>query len=156
MSSNDNTVFAVEKKKNFFDVGKSINTRTYAHDIDNSQKWDVNEYMLNTLFSMTPDSLIVANEANKFTINDSKMLYDFYYHLLPFNPRRYGKWHKSSKDEHNEIVEKIMQVYCYSREKAVQCLDIFLGNDEALEFLNSETDEGGKTTARKSKAKKES
>lgn len=145
----DELSYEVSKKVNFFDIAKSINQGKYIKDIDDTTKYDCNTYMLGILFSNTPDSVLVANEANKFTINNPRMHYDFYYHLLPFNPKRYGKWHKSVKDTNEETIEKIMEVYCYSREKAVQCLQLILQNKEAMEYINEVVSEGGTSTTKR-------
>lgn len=142
-------VYEVSKRMNFFDVAKSINHAKYIPDIADTTKYDVNPYMLGVLYSNTPDSVLIANEANKFTIDSPKMYYDFYYHLLPYNPKRYGTWHKSSKDTHDELIKKIMQVYGYSREKAIHVLGVIANNPEAIAYIEEATAIGGSATKRK-------
>ena len=56
--------------------------------------------------------------------------YRFYYHLLPKNPRRYGKWHK--RPVVDDDIKLIKQVYGYNTERALEVLPMLQSNLPAL------------------------
>lgn len=116
---------------NPFDVTKNINSKTGRIDFgDKANK--VPLFVVNKVFSNTIDSLMYANEVNKFSMNDNQLAYDFYYYALP-KKKRFGKYNKKSKDTHDtELLEAIMEVYKYSTEKALQCIDILADNREDI------------------------
>lgn len=131
-------------KSNPFDFVKEINNkngRTLFNDDD-----DFNSFIINKVFSNTPDSVLYANEANKFSIADKQMEYDFYYYGLPKSYSRYGKWNKKSKHSDDETIAMIQKVYSYSREKAESVVEILAPHIDVLKEL---TYEGGVVGKRK-------
>jgi len=110
---------------NPFDVAKNINSKTGNISFGDKAK-KVPMFVVNKTFSNTIDSLMYANEVNKFSIDDNQMSYDFYYYALP-KKKRFGKYNKKPKADEvydSEFVDAIMEVYKYSTEKALQCTDI--------------------------------
>ena len=66
------------------------------------------------------DTLLLVNELNVRSGIDSDVAYDYLISVIP-KRKRYNTWIKSQT---NLDIDLIMNVYSYSREKAVQALEI--------------------------------
>lgn len=117
---------------NPFDIASNINKKLGHLSVD---KDSFSSFVLNKIYSNTPDSIYWANEANRFTIDDNQMLYDFYYSGLK-KSNRYGKWHKQATDKEEEAILEIMECYQYSREKALEVLPILIANIDEIKEAN--------------------
>lgn len=79
---------------------------------------DYPAYVVNKHFSFSPDTLLYANEINKWTNQlSSKQLYDFWFYALP-KSKSFTKWIKSTEDR--EEIELIKEYYGCSELKAKQ------------------------------------
>jgi hypothetical protein len=77
-------------------------------------------FLVNKSLSYFPDTLLYANEMNKYHFLDKKI--QFYYLLNSVRPRkRFAKW---SKRDDSENVEAIRLYYGYSIDKAYQALSV--------------------------------
>lgn len=118
---------------NPFDISKNINSKTGRIVFgDSANKAPM--FVVNKVFSNTIDSLMYANEVNKFSIDDNQMAYDFYYYSLP-KKKRFGKYNKKLKaeDVHDvEFVNAVMELYHYSKDKALQCIDNLTNHREDI------------------------
>ena len=77
-------------------------------------------YIVNRVLSQHLDSVLYANEMNKYYSLDRKMQYDFYINSL--KPRkRISPWTKRDTLEHLELVK---EYYGYSHNKAIAALRI--------------------------------
>ena len=77
-------------------------------------------YIVNRSFSQHLDSVLYANEMNKYYSLDRKMQYDFYINSL--KPRkRYSSWTKRDTLENLDLVK---EYYGYNHNKAVAALRI--------------------------------
>ncbi len=98
-----------------FDVAKNINQKTGVLD-------DVainDAYMLNAIFANTQDTVLLANESNRFISTMPKnAAYRFLYGATLKNPRRFGKWFK--KPVADSDIKLIMEIYGYSKTKAIE------------------------------------
>ena len=94
-------------------------------------------FIINKCLSGFTDSVLFANEMNKYHFLDKKMQYDFYINSLkprkPFTP-----WVRKETLEHLELVK---QYYGYKHNKAVAALRI-LTNSE-LDEIKKLLDTGG-------------
>ena len=98
---------------------------------------DYNPFIVNRQFSYFPDTIFIANEANRLNNTPSRSLFDFYRFMV--DPRkRYAKWGKPVKHENIEI---LMKTYDISLNKALDIVDLF--SKEELKKL-SEICYGGK------------
>jgi len=94
-------------------------------------------FIINKCLSGFTDSILFANEMNKYHQLDKKMQYDFYINSL--KPRkRFTPWVRKETLEHLELVK---QYYGYSHNKAVAALRI-LTNSE-LDEIKKLLDTGG-------------
>lgn len=96
-------------------------------------------FMINRALSQYYDTVLIANEVNRFSsILDPKLQYDFLYYLVP-KKRRFAKWAKSSK---NDIINTIVDVYNVSIKKSEEICDLLSEKD--IENLKSYLNRGGK------------
>lgn len=121
-----------------FDVVKNINSKEGHIDFDDDFK--LNSFMLNRVFSNTLDSNQYAYVANMFSIDDSQMLYDFYYYGLN-KAKRFGKWYKQEKHNDENFIVAICKVFGYNRKIAYDMYDILLEKRDDIIRL---ADDGGR------------
>jgi hypothetical protein len=94
-------------------------------------------YIINKCMAYHTDSVLFANEMNKYPELDKKMQYDFYINSL--NPRRrFSPWVKKQTLEHLELVK---EYYGYNHNKALQALRIL--TTEQLDKIKKALNKGG-------------
>lgn len=110
-----------------FDYLNNINQGQTGSTLDTS---DYVPFMINRGLSYHQDTILLANEMNRYPNTPHKMQYDFFKNSV--RPRkRFAKWHKSEKITKN--IEIVMKVYNYSREKAESVIDL-LTEDQLKEL----------------------
>lgn len=119
---------------NPFELIKSISTT--KKDILENEK-DYNAFMVNRGLSYFPDTVIYANEMNKFHHLDGRLQYHFLINTIR-KRNRFSKWNKSIESEN---INTIKQYYGYSNEKARDVLPL-LSNDK-LKTLRGRIQHGG-------------
>lgn len=102
-----------------FEVAKNINKKDGV--LDDLKGLEV--FILTKIFSNTRDTVLIANEANKWRDMKPEMVYRFFYHAIPKSKSRYGEWNK--KIAPTEDIELIMEIYGYSRKKAEDVAPLF-------------------------------
>ena len=119
---------------NPFELIKSIsNTKK---DILENEK-DYNAFMVNRGLSYFPDTVIYANEMNRFHHLDQRLQYHFLINTIR-KRNRFSKWNKSIESEN---INAIKEYYGYSNEKARDVLPL-LSNDK-LKTLRGRIQHGG-------------
>jgi len=107
----------MEKTMNPFALISSIsNTKL---DILENEK-DYNAFMVNRGLSYFPDTVIYANEMNKFHHLDGRLQFDFLINTIR-KRNRFSKWNKSNE---SEDINAIKIYYGYSNEKAHDVLPL--------------------------------
>ena len=119
---------------NPFELIKSISS-TKKHILENEK--DYNAFMVNRGLSYFPDTVIYANEMNKFHHLDSRLQYHFLINTIR-KRNRFSKWNKSIESEN---INAIKEYYGYSNEKARDVLPL-LSNDK-LKTLRGRIQHGG-------------
>ena len=122
--------------------------KEWLNSINNTKKNLINEdpslekeyppYIINRCFSGHIDSIMFANELNKYPNLDKKLQYDFFLNSLR-KKKRFSPWLR--KDQIKNI-DLIKQYYGYSNEKAKQVLNIL--TKEQLSFMRDRLETGGK------------
>ena len=119
---------------NLFELIKSIsNTKK---DILENEK-DYNAFMVNRGLSYFPDTVIYANEMNKFHHLDQRLQYHFLINTIR-KRNRFSKWNKSIESEN---INAIKQYYGYSNEKARDVLPLL--SNENLKYIRGRIQHGG-------------
>ena len=119
---------------NPFELIKSIsNTKK---DILENEK-DYNAFMVNRGLSYFPDTVIYANEMNKFHHLDQRLQYHFLINTIR-KRNRFSKWNKSIESEN---INAIKEYYGYSNEKARDVLPLL--SNENLKYIRGRIQHGG-------------
>ena len=117
----------------------SINqTKKNLIDEDPSLEKDYSPYIINRIYSGHLDSVMFANELNKYSFLDKKIQYDFYLNSLR-SKKRFSPWLRKDKIKDLDYVKRY---YGYSNEKAQQALKIL--TKEQLNFIRLKFETGGK------------
>ena len=94
-------------------------------------------FIINKCLSGQLDSLMQANEMNKFPNLDKRLQYDFYINSLR-KRKRFSPWLRKDKIKNLEAVRKY---YGFSTEKAEQALNIL--SNEQLDYIYEKLNTGG-------------
>ena len=119
---------------NPFELIKSISSS--KKDILENEK-DYNAFMVNRGLSYFPDTVIYANEMNKFHHLDSRLQYQFLINTIR-KRNRFSKWNKSIESENINAIKKY---YNYSNEKARDVLPLL--SKENLNTIRGRINYGG-------------
>jgi hypothetical protein len=117
-----------------FEFIKSISST--KKDIMENEK-DYNAFMVNRGLSYFPDTVIYANEMNKFHHLDSRLQYLFLINIIR-KRNRFSKWNKSIESENINAIKKY---YNYSNEKARDVLPLL--SNENLKTIRGRINHGG-------------
>tara|TARA_B100001093_G_C26731013_1_gene972259 strand:+ start:972 stop:1352 length:381 start_codon:yes stop_codon:yes gene_type:complete len=124
---------------NHFDYLNSINDTKKDIMVDDLAEKDYNAFMVNRGLSYYNDTVIYANEMNKYAQIDSRMQYDFLKQIIR-KRKRFSKWNKADK---SADVEVIKEYYGYSRDKAYQVLSIL--TKDQLDVIRKKISKGGRS-----------
>ena len=98
---------------------------------------DYAPYIINRCLSGNIDSILFANEMNKYSFLDKDMQYSFYLNTLR-RKKRFSPWLRTDKGTDLEIIK---QYYGYSNEKASNALKIL--TPEQINFIKQRLETGG-------------
>lgn len=116
-------------------------------DLSRSNPEDFKEsyspYVINTAFSMGIDTLLYANEMNKFPEISKQMHYDYFLHALS-KKKRYLKWYKTKNIEY---LNDVCEYYNISKEKGLDLIRIL--PETSLKTISEKLDRGGKMKGNK-------
>tara|TARA_B100000508_G_scaffold112786_1_gene91237 strand:- start:251 stop:637 length:387 start_codon:yes stop_codon:yes gene_type:complete len=121
-----------------FEFTKTINdTKHNLVDEDPEVEKDYIPFLVNRSLGYFMDTIMYANEMNRFNSLDYKLQYDFLLNII--RPRkRYSKWLKKSKNDNIDLIKKF---YGYSYTKAKDVVDIL--SEDQIEHIRSKLDTGG-------------
>lgn len=118
-----------------FEITSHINEKKGVLDVE---EVGYDAYVINRVLSNTADSVLFANEMNRYWNTPKQQQYDFYYHGLP-KKKRFGKWHKNQDDK--DSLELIQEYFGYSRRKAKDVLKLLQPH---LTEIAQELEKGGR------------
>jgi hypothetical protein len=118
---------------NPFDYVKAINEKKPVEHLEG-----YNPFLTNMSLSYTLDTVMLANEMNRFPNLHPHLQFKFLYGAVR-RGRRYGKWYKAVEAPH---LDAVMEYYGYSRQKALEALQV-LTQDNIRDILR-EMDRGGR------------
>lgn len=93
-----------EVKVNPFDLLKNISQKTYPESL-----YGYNKFLTNLGMSQRSDTVLFANEMNKYDNLSDQMCFDFYYHGLP-KKNYFAKWAKKFNSDATEMVKEYFSV----------------------------------------------
>ena len=119
---------------NPFELIKSISNS--KKDILENEK-DYNAFMVNRGLSYFPDTVIYANEMNKYHHLDGGLQYQFLINIVR-KRNRFSKWNKSTESDDIKIIKDF---YGYSNEKARDVLPLL--SSKNLNIIRNRIQHGG-------------
>jgi hypothetical protein len=94
-------------------------------------------FMVNRALSQYPDTVLIANEINKYPGLDNKLKYDFLLNIVKPCRRPFAKWAKRVEPVDLAVVK---EYYGYSDAKALDALNIL--TDDQINSLKRELEKG--------------
>lgn len=120
---------------NPFDYVNSINYT--KKDVMMDEK-TYNSFMVNRSLSYFPDTVIFANEMNRYHHTDPRLQYSFLINTIR-KRKRFSKW---AKPEVENDIEVVKEYYGYSNEKARQVLPLI--SPSQMETIKKKVNKGGR------------
>lgn len=106
-----------------------LQTKEYALLTEQDEK-SYSSFMVNRALSYHRDTVLFANEMNRYTTLDNKLKYDFLINIIRAQKRPYSKWHKKASS--SDLIA-VKEYYGYSDAKAEEALKI-LSDDQITEI----------------------
>jgi hypothetical protein len=124
--------------KSVFDFVNDIGfTKEYLYTEQTKSKYE--SFIVNRAMSQHPDSIMYANEMNKYPELNKLLQHDFYFYVLS-RKKRYGKWAKADKED-EAVLNLIIKHYKVNRVHAKQYLELM--TDENIKALKNTYEVGG-------------
>ena len=123
---------------NPFEYLKAINDTKKDIMVDDVAEKGYNSFMVNRGLSYHHDTVLLANEMNRYHHLDSRLQFSFLINTVR-KKKRYSKWAKAINPDNIEVVK---EYYGYSNEKARQVLTIL--SNEQIEELKKKVYKGGR------------
>ena len=123
---------------NPFDYLKAINETKKDIMVDDIAEKEYNPFIINRGLSFFKDTILYANEMNRYHHLDHRVQFDFFINIIR-KKKRWSKWIKASDIDNLELIK---EYYGYSNEKAKSALSLM--SNEQIEQLKQRIYKGGK------------
>ena len=123
---------------NPFDFLNAINDTKKQLIVDELTEKQYNAFMVNRGLSYFHDTVLLANEMNRYHHLDGKLQFDFLINTIR-KKKRFSKWLKADEAD---MIEVVKEYYGYSNEKARQALTLL--SEQQLNELKKRTYKGGR------------
>ncbi len=123
---------------NPFDYLKAINETKKDIMVDDIAEKEYNPFIINRGLSFFRDTILYANEMNRFHHLDHRLQFDFFINIIK-KKKRWSKWVKPQEVANLELIK---EYYGYSNEKAKSALSLM--SHEQIEELKQRIYKGGK------------
>ena len=123
---------------NPFDYLKAINETKKDIMVDDIAEREYNPFIINRGLSFFKDTILYANEMNRYHHLDNRVQFDFFINIIR-KKKRWSKWIKASDIDNLELIK---EYYGYSNEKAKSALSLM--SNEQIEQLKQRIYKGGK------------
>jgi len=121
-----------------FDYLNAINSTKKNLIVDEETEKEYNPYIVNKSLSYFQDTVLIANEMNRYAHLDKKLQFQFLINIIR-KRKRFSKWFKPGVQDDIEVVK---EYYGYSDEKARQVLPL-LSLDQ-MGQLKEKVNKGGR------------
>ena len=123
---------------NHFDYLNSINLTKKDIMVDDIAEKDYNGFMVNRGLSYFADTVIIANEMNRYHHLDKKLQYHFFINMIR-KRKRFSKWAKAQSESE---IDAVKEYYGYSNEKARQAVTLL--SPEQITIIKNKVSKGGR------------
>ena len=122
-----------------FDFLNALNDNKKDLFQDPQAEKDYSAFMVNRGLSYFPDTVLYANEMNRYPSIPKSWQFYFFLNTIP-KKKRFSKW--SKKDAETKSLQLIKEYYGYSFEKAKEALSVL--SVEQLSIIEEKLQKGGK------------
>ena len=126
------------EKMNPFEYLNAINMTKKDVMVDDIAEKEYNGFLINRSLSYFNDTILYANEMNRYHHLDNRLQFDFFINIIR-KKKRWSKWIKASDVDNLELIK---EYYGYSNEKAKSALSLM--SNEQIEQLKQRIYKGGK------------
>jgi|TARA_Y100000310_G_scaffold340013_1_gene434463 hypothetical protein len=133
-------------KENYspWDFVNAINyTKVRLMDDNPDVEKEYKKYIVKRALSFSHDTVLYANEMNKYPHLDNKLEFDFLLNIIR-SRKRFSKWLKPDKIKD---LDAIQTYYGYSTTKAKEVLDLHSGKQ--LQYIKNRLEKGGLKRSKK-------
>ena len=123
---------------NPFEYLKAINETKKDVMVDDIAEKEYNPFIINRGLSFFRDTILYANEMNRFHHLDHRLQFDFFINII----KKKKRWSKWIKPQEVANLERSKEYYGYSNEKAKSALSLM--SNEQIEELKNRIYKGGK------------
>ena len=123
---------------NPFEYLKAINETKKDIMVDDIAEKEYNPFIINRGLSFFKDTILYANEMNRYHHLDHRVQFDFFINIIR-KKKRWSKWIKASDIDNLKLIK---EYYGYSNEKAKSALSLM--SHEQIEQLKLRIYKGGK------------
>ena len=123
---------------NPFDYVNAINYSKKDIMVTRDDEKAYNGFMVNRSLSYFSDTVVIANEMNKYHHIDSRLQFSFLINIIR-KRKRFSKWAKAQTESD---IESVKEYYGYSNTKARQALTLL--SPEQLTIIKNKVNKGGK------------
>jgi hypothetical protein len=123
---------------NPFEYLNAINSTKKDIMVDDLTEKAYNSFMVNRSLSYFPDTVLAANEMNRYHQIDSRLQFDFLINIIR-KRKRFSKWDKKKIDGDVEVIK---EYYGYNEQKALQVLPLL--SPEQIEIITKKVNKGGR------------
>jgi hypothetical protein len=123
---------------NPFEYLKAINETKKDIMVDDIAEKEYNPFIINRGLSFFKDTILYANEMNRYHHLDHRVQFDFFINIIR-KKKRWSKWIKASDIDNLKLIK---EYYGYSNEKAKSALSLM--SNEQIEQLKQRIYKGGK------------
>ena len=124
---------------NPFEYIKAINETKKDIMVDDIAEREYNPFIINRGLSFFKDTILYANEMNRYHHLDNRVQFDFFINIIR-KKKRWSKWIKASDVDNLELIK---EYYGYSDEKAKSVLSLL--DNKQIEELKKRIYKGGRT-----------
>jgi hypothetical protein len=123
---------------NPFEYLKAINETKKDIMVDDVAEKEYNPFIINRGLSFFKDTILYANEMNRYHHLDHRVQFDFFINIIR-KKKRWSKWVKADEVSNLELIK---EYYGYSNEKAKSALSLM--SNEQIEQIKQRIYKGGK------------
>ena len=123
---------------NPFEYLKAINETKKDIMVDDIAEKEYNPFIINRGLSFFKDTILYANEMNRYHHLDHRVQFDFFINIIR-KKKRWSKWIKADEISNLKLIK---EYYGYSNEKAKSALSLM--SNEQIEQLKQRIYKGGK------------
>jgi hypothetical protein len=123
---------------NPFEYVNAINYTKEDIMVDDLAEKEYNSFIINRSLSYFPDTILAANEMNRYHQIDKRLQFDFFINIIR-KRKRFSKWNKKEIEGDLEVIK---EYYDYNESRALETLSIL--SPEQINIIRKKVNKGGR------------